>query len=139
MSAGEGRKRTYTSLDKLKNNTEGSAESALNISKSLLTKLTTTVILENQTMTEDKALETVLLNQGDCFIYLRLEEWTNPRGINGYEHYADRVNAFVSVYSIIHKYLIDISRLSLFLCSYTLNNIPLNTGSTEKLYKKAFS
>lgn len=139
VNGGDGRMMSYTSLGDSDELAEGSGFAALMIANDTLYNSTSQVVAEKEVMSEDKALEVGFINKSDYLIYSRVEQWSDPLGINCNDYYYDEASVVVSLYSIPSKELISTSRLSAKSCPSKLNGIPLSSGSPEQLYTKLFS
>ncbi|MBQ0763679.1 DUF4823 domain-containing protein [Marinobacter psychrophilus] len=139
VNGGDGREMSYLSFGNSDEIAKGSGFSALKIASDNLSKYTANVVSEKEILLEDKALEIGAINQSDYLIYSRVEQWSDPLGINCHSHYYDEASVLLSIYSVKDEKLIDTSRLSSKSCPFKMNGIPVSTGSPEKLYSVLFS
>lgn len=139
VNGGDGRKMTFLSLTESNELAEESGVSALNIAHDALSHYSDRIIAEREVLLEDKALEIGTINKSDYLIYSRVEEWSNPLGINCANTYYDEASVLLSIYSVQKKELINTSRLTAKSCPTKVNGLPVSTGSPEKLYKVLFS
>ncbi|MGF1907864.1 DUF4823 domain-containing protein [Vibrio kasasachensis] len=139
VNGGDGRMMSFTSLGESDEKAEGSGISALNIASDSLSKFTQLIVVENNELTEDKALDVAKTNNNDYLIYSRVEQWSDPLGINCGTHYYDEASVLLSIYSVKDRKLINTSRLAAKSCPTKLNGFPLSPGSPENLYSDLFS
>ncbi len=137
-NGGDGMKKTMISLES-DEISEGSGLSALTIANNIMAKSAPLLVAENKPLTEDKAVEIGQLNKSDYVIFSHVEKWTDPLGINCHEKYSDEASVVLSIYSVEEKQLINSTRLWARSCPFTLNGIPLSTGSPESLYEDMFT
>ncbi|WP_417362558.1 DUF4823 domain-containing protein [Gallaecimonas pentaromativorans] len=139
VNGGDGMQTTYLSMGEADEVAKDSGADVVRIENDAFSTLTAHVIAEKNVLPEDKALEVGGLNKSDYLIYSRVEKWSDPLGMNCQKYHADEASVLLSLYSVKDKTLINTSRLQARSCPDTLNGIPLQTGSPEKLYKVLFS